>query len=298
MSGWSTAILVGLRSLVVVIAMVVVGLGAWSLYTIRDANARGGILVNLNTFDNAMTNKWQSFLDEVTESQLRLWIYVGVGSFSLVGTFFVFLSQKVHRLKVTPHVAITLEFFGMLGMAAAFAMSLVSTLKITPLCDGLDTFSSPDLASFHRLCPISAGSTAAGGVGCGILLVTSISSLISACHRSRQQKACSFEPTVSALGMGREHVRINPPKARDNIPTIYDPRKPFPGTPARPKRGDEIGFTNVGATIDRRDSGLSDTTIGEIEKELISGPLSLEKPDVVKHMRPARPWSEIPKRKG
>ena len=43
--------------------------------------------------------------------------------------------------------------------------------------------------------------------------------------------------------------------------------------------------------------GMRESTEGRRSEETeISGPLGLEKPDVVKNMRPKRPWSEMPKR--
>lgn len=296
MGGWGTAVLVGLRSLVVVVAMAVVALGAWSLHTIRDADSRGQTVVDTSTFDDDMKGKWQAFLDEVTESQIRVWIAIGAGSFAFITALFIFLSQKVDRFKTSPYIAIPLEFLSMLSMAATFALSLTFTLKVGPLCQGLDSTSSSDLAKFNMLCPLSTGDTAAGGAGFTILVITSIASLITACRRARDERICSFEPTASGLGMGHEYAAVVPPIQRGTIPTIYDPRKPIPGTPSRPPREDEIGLADSGAGMSRRDSGLSDTTIGEIEKDFISGPLSLEKPEIVKQLaRPARPWSEVPK---
>lgn len=82
---------------------------------------------------------------------------------------------------------------------------------------------------------------------------------------------------------------------RTTIPTLYDPGKPIPEASAQPQREEEKGFANSGAEMGRRDSGLSDSS-KESEKK-ISGPLSLEKPATVQQMRPARPWSEAPKRR-
>jgi hypothetical protein len=126
-----------------------------------------------------------------------------------------------------------------------------------------------------------------------LLAVTALVALISVCTRSRAPESCSFEPTASALGMGHGYQAVVPTMLRENIPTIYDPLKPTPGTPKRPLREDEGGLLERGAMM-----GFRQSLEGEPRRSMqaeISGPLGLMKPDAVKKMRSHRPWSEMPR---
>lgn len=96
--------------------------------------------------------------------------------------------------------------------------------------------------------------------------------------------------------MGHGYQAVAPRTTRGAIPTLYDPAKPVPDQSESP-------LSTVGKHFDaelkedvvRRDSGLSHTE-GNDDKD-ISGPLSLQKPEAVQQIRPARPWSEMPKRR-
>jgi len=126
-----------------------------------------------------------------------------------------------------------------------------------------------------------------------LIAVTALVALISVCARSRAPESCSFEPTASALGMGHGYQAVVPTMLRENIPTIYDPHKPTPGTPKRPLREDEGGLLERGAMM-----GVRQSLEGEPRRSMqaeISGPLGLMKPDAVKMMRFHRPWSEMPR---
>lgn len=96
--------------------------------------------------------------------------------------------------------------------------------------------------------------------------------------------------------MGHGYQAVVPTMSRTTIPTIYDPLKPVPGTPRRPLREDEIGLVKKGAVMGVRDS-IEGGPRRSMEAE-ISGPLGLQNPEVVKNIRPKRPWSEMPKREG
>jgi hypothetical protein len=95
--------------------------------------------------------------------------------------------------------------------------------------------------------------------------------------------------------MGHGYQAVVPPMPRETIPTLYDPKKPVPGSPGQQPTEDETKLADAGAVMGRRDSGLS---VASKESGIgISGPLGLEKPETVQQMRPARPWSEMPKKR-
>jgi hypothetical protein len=99
--------------------------------------------------------------------------------------------------------------------------------------------------------------------------------------------------------MTHGYQAVIPPQPRTTIPTLYDPRKPEPGSNTTSPRGsEEIGLAISGEEMgmSRRDSGLSTRSRESEGANEISGPLGLEKPEVVAQMRPARPWSEMVKR--
>jgi hypothetical protein len=95
--------------------------------------------------------------------------------------------------------------------------------------------------------------------------------------------------------MGHRYQTVAPPLQRATIPTLYDPAKPEPGPPELPNSEKEKHLTAAfkEETV-RRDSGLSDTE--EKDDKDITGPLGLQKPETVKQIRPARPWSKMPRK--
>lgn len=219
------------------------------------------------------------------------------GSFTTLSTALIIASQTSQRMKITPYLLLPVEFLAMLATAASFGATLSLTMKLTGLSMGppsLDPSSSPDLSTFAMLVPLSKGYAIAAGTTLFALLTTSLSALIQTCHRARDSKACSFEPTASALGMSHGYQAVAPRTSRGPVPTLYDPLKPMPREEGA---GDEEkGFAARGAEMGRRDSVVPKTSL-ESEGTGITGPLGLEAPAKVAQMRPARPWSEMPKRK-
>lgn len=247
------------------------------------------------TVDQGKTGPWRTFFSTALDSQIRIWIAIAAGCFTCLSGSLILLSLTVDRLKVSNYILGPVEFVSMLGMGGALGGSLSFAIKLDPLCANLDTKFSVDLAPFRILCPISKGYSIISGAGLLILTLTAFSACVSFSHHAQSQGSCSFEPTASALGMGHGYQAVAPPQPRSTIPTLYDPKKPVPVTLARPPQEDEVPFANKEADMGKRRSGLSDTSI-ESGTE-ISGPLSLEKPELVKQMRPARPWSEMPKKR-
>lgn len=195
---------------------------------------------------------------------------------------------------MTPYLQHPLELLCTLAMTAAFASTLTLALNLTPYDTPLlSTSNSADLTSFHMLLALTKGYAIAAGTGAFVLLCTSASALIHTCHRARNAKPCSFEPTASALGMGHGYQAVVPRTSRGPVPTLYDPQKPIPAELVQMQGGndEEKGFANAGAEMGRRES------VARSEGEGISGPLGLKRPEEVAQMRPARPWSEMPKRR-
>jgi hypothetical protein len=97
--------------------------------------------------------------------------------------------------------------------------------------------------------------------------------------------------------MGHGYLAVKPPLQGGAVPTLYDPAKPAPESPSYahvlPRDG-KRGPSSKEWRVIRRDSGLSDVD-GKGDRE-ISGPLGLQRPEKVALMRPARPWSELPRR--
>jgi hypothetical protein len=294
-------LLTGLRVLQIVLAAAVIGLASWVTHTIHDIEIRGGVILRVTPLDARQREAWTTFFSVLIGSQTRIWIAIGGASLSFLVALFTTMSTFSKRLRTNRWALVAAELLAMMTMAAAFAASLTLTVKLGPVCASLNSSSSSDLTTFGLMCPIDTGFSIAAGVGWFLIAITGITSLVQTC-RMRQQKCCSFEPTASALGMGHEYLAVQPPVARTAIPTIYDPQKPIP---SETKGDEEKGFIFEPADMGRRDSessnGNSDTerdavVFGDIGTA-ISGPLDLQSPAQQQQHRPARPWSDMPKRK-
>lgn len=195
----------------------------------------------------------------------------------------------------------------MLASAASLGATLSLDLKLEALrARTLDASSSPDLRGFSMLFPLMTAYATLSGALLFLALCASLAATLHACHRARDSKACSFEPTASALGMGHGYQAVRPQTLRDAIPTLYDPKKPIPEGSVGDEKLDfgfgsadeEMGFADKGADMGSGVGvgGVSAGVAGKAEGE-ISGPLGLERPERVQQIRAARPWSEMPKRK-
>lgn len=196
-------------------------------------------------------------------------------------------------MHISVYLAIPLELLAMLAMAATFGAALSLTLKFgSPT---LVTAPAPDLKTFSVLIPLSQAYAIAAGTGLFFLLTTWLTSIVQTCNRARDSKPCSFEPTASALGMGHGYQAEVPKQSRGPIPTLYDPDLPLPDfeKDTRGSSDEEKSLAGDGAAMGRRDSANAEF----VDDKEISGPLGLQKPEEVANMRPARPWSEMPKRR-
>ncbi|KAF2676353.1 hypothetical protein K458DRAFT_410567 [Lentithecium fluviatile CBS 122367] len=291
--GAANIALMGMRVVVVLIGLAIVGLGAWAKVIIHDMEVRGNVILETVLLRPESQEAWRQLFDAAVNSQLRIWVAIAAGCFISITTLLIILSQKTERMHMSPYLAIPLEFIAMLTMGAAFGATLSLTLKLgTP---ELVTAPAPDLKSFGMLLPLSKGYAIAAGAGLMLLLMTSMSAIIQTCHRARDSRACSFEPTASALGMGHGYQAELPKKSRGPIPTLYDPNMPLPDVDPQTKGDEEEkGLAAAAADMGRRDSVQ---IVGSAEDKEISGPLGLQRPEDVAHIRPARPWSEMPKRR-
>ncbi|ORY15955.1 hypothetical protein BCR34DRAFT_143623 [Clohesyomyces aquaticus] len=319
--GCGTVLLAALRTLAALVALGVVGLGAWVIHLIHDINARGGSALDQVLLDQGKEDIWEDFFDAATGSEMRIWVAIAAGSFSFLVATFIIISLKSQRLKISHYLLIPLELLCMLAMAAAFATTLTLAVKLDTCCPALDVSANSDLMMFGMLCPLSKAHSITGGAGLFLLVVTSLAAVIHLCATAHAKKSCDFEPTASALGMGHDYSAVKPVARRSTIPTMYDPfksksfvkSKSTDASAAKIVDGrladEEKVLAGAAAGMGRRDSGISerernkeldfDLEKGEEVQEVISGPLGLERPEKVKQSaRPAhRPWSEMPKKK-
>ncbi|KAF1963730.1 hypothetical protein CC80DRAFT_12266 [Byssothecium circinans] len=317
--GTSTAALTALRVLGIVVALGVAVLGAWSKFIIHDIDTTGASVLNSATLESQeKKDAWQSFFKVAVGSTIKIYIAIAAASFTALTTTILLLSQPLPFLRLPTLLSLPLEILSTLSISAAFAAALSAAMsttnytfssRINPSTDlpanmiMLDTSTSALLKAFSALLPLSKAFAIAAGVGAFLMICLSASTVIQTCHRARDSKPCSFEPTASALGMGHGYHAVGVPRiSKGAVPTIYDPLKPDPT--AQGGLGDEErGILGQGAEMGRRDSGTSSLRMekrdmgGDERGGDISGPIGLKRPEEVAQMRPARPWSEMPKRR-
>jgi hypothetical protein len=127
--------------------------------------------------------------------------------------------------------------------------------------------------------PLARGYAIAAGTGTFFSLASTMSFLVQTIHRVRDSKACSFEPTASAPGMGYDYAA---------------------STGDTPQSGDEEkGLAGAAADMGKLESEVSQSGSGkekEEEEEEVSWPLAAVKKTQAADTRPHRPWSELPKK--
>ncbi|KAH7091338.1 hypothetical protein FB567DRAFT_272314 [Paraphoma chrysanthemicola] len=296
--GVGSKVLMGLRVIALVAALAVVGLGAWSKFIIHDVEIRGtSVLSQLQPKPND-ADIWRVFFDAVANGTTRVWISIASASIAFLTGLLLILSFALRRLEMPASVRVPLELLFMSAMAVAFGCLLSLAINLNAFgITRLETSGSADLTTFAMIIPLSRALVVTAGSGCIILLGTTITSMVQACMRMRSKESCSFEPTASALGMGYGYNALVPPVARSRPPTIYDPRKPMPNTLERmPETDEEKALVEPIAGSRRVDSGISQSDDEHIdfEKEE-TWPLNPKKSERVAPIRPARPWSEVPK---
>ncbi|PVH95607.1 hypothetical protein DM02DRAFT_617813 [Periconia macrospinosa] len=300
--GAGHAALISLRVLALVVMMGVVALTAWSKIIIIDIERRGASVVDTMIFNTeADREAWRSFFSVVLNNGFKIWIALACGSFTILATLTVLLSNLIAKLHLRPLITIPLQALSTLATTTAFAFTLSATLSLTnftfsasyasaPGMTFLDTSTSRDLKTFSAMPPFSQTYTIGSGSAALLLGITTVASLIQSCCAGRSGKACSFEPTASRLGMSHGY--------QADEPTMFDPAKP---EPAAVMMMDEEKGSLLGGAADMGGRRSPDGSVrmgmgGQQElSDGISGPLGLKKPEDVVLMRPARPWSEMPK---
>ncbi|KAF2823031.1 hypothetical protein CC86DRAFT_469610 [Ophiobolus disseminans] len=297
--GAGKMVLMGLRTIALVSALAVVGLGAWSKYIIHDAEIRSAsVLRGIPPEPANIVDYWRTFFTTITDGTMRIWISIAAGTFGFLTGLLAVLSTMVQRLEMPGSVRVPLEVLSMCSMATAFGCTLSFALNLGAFSSTRLQTSDADLAPFTMILPLSQGLVVCASVGCSILLATSITAMVQACTRARDKESCSFEPTASALGMGHGYQAIVPPEARSRPPTMYDPRKPLPKQlEAMPETDEEKALSDDFSKIVRVDSGLSDDRKDSLDAgKDESWPLNAEKPRRAPPVRPARPWSNVSQR--
>jgi len=303
--GFSRGFLMVSRVLAVIVALSVVGLGAWSKVIIHDIDIRGiAILETVRPEPQSAEEYWHSYFSAVLGGVVRIWISIGASSFASLAGIIVLFATMLDRVRMSAALIVPIEALSMCAMATAFGTSLSFALTMDSFTAKLlNTGNSSDLSMFTMLVALSKAYVVAAGTGLFLVLVAFIVATVDACNRIRAKETCSFEPTASALGMGHGHEAIAPMEVRSRVPTMYDPRTPF----QEAQQGiieeadeEEKDLAKAGGQTARRDSALSHDSKGskEIDMGIITGPLALMKPAEVLQTRPARPWSErSPKRR-
>ncbi|KAF2273897.1 uncharacterized protein EI97DRAFT_435543 [Westerdykella ornata] len=292
--GLTAAISAGFRTVVVILAIVGAGLGGWALHIIDDAGIRGGTILEMSRLDEESEKKWQEFLSSIVGSNARIWVTLTANVIVVfIGTFSI-LSQRAKRLTVSQSILLSLDVGAKISATAALVASLSLVLIVAPFCKTIESSPPPELTATALLCYVSKGSLIQAGVSWILITTTSMITLVGIYRRLREKKSCSFEPTASALGMGGGYQAVAPALPRTTIPTIYDPAKPLPETYAKISTAPKHTSSVAASASGKRDSVISESST-VVEGE-ISGPLNLEKPDMVKQMRPARPWSDAPRK--
>ncbi|KAF1979651.1 hypothetical protein BU23DRAFT_594859 [Bimuria novae-zelandiae CBS 107.79] len=269
----SKVLLALVRVLVVVIALGVVGLGAFAKILIHDIEVRGNLIVNLTNMDSQGEDAaWRAFIRTAVGNQLRIWVAIATGSFSALATLLVLFGFHVQRMRLPTAFLLPLELLSALSMATAFAATLSLALSYPSALSNPN--SSADLASFAMLLPLSRAYAIASGTGMFLGLTATMSFLIQAIHRLRDSKACSFEPTGSALSMSYGY----------QVPPVNDSRA------GSPSQDEEKGLAGAAAAMGTGDSAQSK------EESPVDWPLAVAQKMNVANIRPHRPWSEMPKK--
>lgn len=295
-----------LRVLVVIVAMVLGGLGAWTKVILHDIDIRGvAVLESVGLESSSDEQFWRNFFDTVLGGIPKIWIAIAASCLASLTGVFVLLSTIFDSMRAPAKFLIPVETLTMCAMFTTFGavLSFVFSLS-TFFTNRLNAASSSDLAMFTTIIPLSKAYIVTAGAAASLIMTTFIISIVDACNRARVKASCSFEPSASALGMDYGQSAITPMAVRSRVPTMY-----LPGNARyESQKGaiediddEEKGFAKEIGPMGRNDSALSNHTTAsqqEIERQ-ITGPVSLQKPEDTLIVRPARPWSEprSPKRR-
>ncbi|RMZ69529.1 hypothetical protein GMOD_00006356 [Pyrenophora seminiperda CCB06] len=290
-----------IRVLALLVALAIVGLGAWSIIIVRDIEDRSAaVLKTVHPESEMMGHMWEKFFIITIHSIVKLWISMATAAFASLGGIIAVLAAMFDRKQVPSAVLIPLEFLCMCAMGTALGVSLSFTMDLDEFTKSrLEAGGQPDLLKWAVLVHLSRGYAIGAGAGWFLFLVTSITAVIAACCRLQERESCSFEPTASALGMGHGHDAVLPPQSRSRVPTMYDPQVPK-GLKEKlgklPERQNTQRRDSVGRTVEmaRSDTVVSqDGRISFEDDNEMPVPLTLEQPERAQQWRPSRPWSEL-----
>ncbi|KAF2031016.1 hypothetical protein EK21DRAFT_111466 [Setomelanomma holmii] len=299
--GAGMQVIMTLRVTALIGALAVVGLCAWTKIIIHDVEVRGIMVLSRADIDpGSPSDYWQAFFEAIMNGTTRIWISIAAALFAFLIEILVVLSFELRSLEMSGSVRVPVELLAASNMAIAFGCLVSFAISLnTFTTTRLEPSASADLTMFALILPLSKGLVVAAGIGCFILVCTTITAMVQACLCAREKESCSFEPTASALGMGHSYTALVPPIPRSRPPTIYDPQKPMPKhLEAMPETDEEIYLADPIAKVGRMDSGLSDKSHGHIDSEKEeTWPLNPAKSQRTVPIRPSRPWSEAPKQK-
>ncbi|CAA9956920.1 hypothetical protein PTMSG1_00528 [Pyrenophora teres f. maculata] len=289
-----------IRVLALLVALAIVGLGAWSIVITRDIRARSTAVIEMvHPKSERIGRMWEKFFILAVNGIMRLWISIATAAFASLGGIIIVLATVSNRQRIPSAVLIPLEFLCMCTMGTALGVSLSFTLDLDAFTKTrLEAGGQPDLLRWAVLVDLSRGYAIGAGAGWFLFLVTSITAVIAACCRLQERESCSFEPTASALGMGHGYAAVLPPQSRSRVPTMYDPQVPSDlkeKIEKLPERRNTQRRDSVGRNLEM---GRSDTVVSQegrisFEDKEMSVPLTLERPERAQQWRPSRPWSEL-----
>ncbi|EMD66770.1 hypothetical protein COCSADRAFT_302087 [Bipolaris sorokiniana ND90Pr] len=301
--GCGKSILITLRALALIVVLGVTGLGGWSIFTIRDIQARSDAILDSVEFGSQeMEQLWARFFDAVIGGAIRTWVSISLTALaSVIGIVLIF-ATILPPIRIRSAIMVPLECLGMCAMGAAVGISLSFALSVNALGERvLDTSASPELRRLAMLVDLSMIHFIATGAGWLLFLIAFIIATVDACRRAREKESCSFEPTASALGISHGYATTFPPQSPYRMPSIYDPEvalntddataSAWNISQARESVGRDPGMSRAESIVSQ-EGRLS---IGS-DMSSISGPLGLQKPEQAQPARPARPsrpWSGV-----
>ncbi|KAF1361582.1 hypothetical protein EJ07DRAFT_153823 [Lizonia empirigonia] len=283
-----------LRSLALIGAIIVFGLGIWTLIIINDIVDRGQVVFEI--FRSRLTDDaplWSWFIAAAARGTARTGILIVFTSITALAILLIITSNRVYWLRISSSLVMLIEFTAAASSIAVSGCALSLRAFSTPPYATLD---SADLSYFALLDPLSRAMALTSAATVILLVTTCIASLINLYkHRKQTKDVRSFEPTVSALGMsyGFHALHPQPRTTRNAIPTMYDPYKAFQKGPGKPPNAKQVTFANEGAWMSRKDSrwSVSTTSQSGIEGDIMRL-LEVKRAKRVVLVRPARPWKE------
>ncbi|KAI8938218.1 hypothetical protein NX059_005879 [Plenodomus lindquistii] len=288
-----------LRALALVLALVALGLSAWSQYVVHDFEIHGPAALDAVSSESPDSAKnWRDYFTAARNAVPRICISIGAATFAFVALITVIYTTSSSRQRIPTTILVPIEILSMCAMATAFGTSLSFSASLNTFTQNqLAKTASSELASYIKLVPLSKGLVVLACIGWFATLVTSILASVDACNRAIAKEAFSFRPTASALGMSPKYPAISPQIVRSRVPSMYDPRRPLHAyTKSFTADTEETAglIREEEHRIDRDSVVTEDERCSvELEKEF-EGLFTVDKPEKALQLRTTRPWSESP----